>query len=117
MGRLPNISGPTVDLPPMDTKEKKFSGRARLYIGNLTSDVTEDEIKQLFAPYGETSELFINAEKMFAFIRLVSRFQIYAFFHFWIIDMMNELPSDLHDVTFAALILLKFVYEITSVEC
>jgi RNA recognition motif-containing protein len=38
----------------------------------LTSDVTEDEITQLFQPYGETAELFVNKEKNFAFIRLVS---------------------------------------------
>jgi hypothetical protein len=43
-----------------------------LYIGNLTNDVTEDEITQLFQPYGETAELFVNKEKNFAFIRLVS---------------------------------------------
>jgi RNA recognition motif-containing protein len=42
-----------------------------LYIGNLTNDVTEDEITQLFQPYGETAELFVNKEKNFAFIRLV----------------------------------------------
>ena len=27
--------GPTVDLPPLDMTEKKFSGRARIYIGSL----------------------------------------------------------------------------------
>lgn len=68
--RIATISGPTIELPPIDSKEKKFSGRCRLYIGNLTSDVTEEEIQQLFSPYGETSELFINSEKMFAFIRM-----------------------------------------------
>lgn len=55
-------------------REKKFTGRCRLYIGNLTSDVTEDEITQLFQPYGETAELFVNKEKNFAFIRLVSNY-------------------------------------------
>lgn len=69
---MATISGPTIELPPQDTKEKKFSGRCRLYIGNLANDVTEEEIKQLFAPFGETSEIFINSEKMFAFVRVVS---------------------------------------------
>lgn len=69
--RIATISGPTIELPPIDTKEKKFSGRSRLYIGNLTNDVTSEELQQLFAPFGETSEMFISAEKNFAFIRLV----------------------------------------------
>ncbi|GFG40361.1 hypothetical protein Cfor_00558 [Coptotermes formosanus] len=68
--RLAGLSAPTHDLPPQDTREKKFTGRCRLYIGNLTNDVTEDEITQLFQPYGETAELFVNKEKNFAFIRL-----------------------------------------------
>lgn len=65
------IGGPTHDLPPQDTSEKKFSGRNRLYIGNLTADVTEEELQKMFAPYGETTEHFINKEKNFAFLRLV----------------------------------------------
>ncbi|XP_075227873.1 uncharacterized protein LOC142328189 isoform X2 [Lycorma delicatula] len=68
--KLMAISGPTVDLAPQDVKEKKFTGRCRLYIGNLNNDVTEEEINALFQPFGETSETFVNKEKNFAFIRL-----------------------------------------------
>lgn len=68
--KLLGISGPTIDLPVSDTKEKKFAGRCRLYIGNLASETTEDEINQIFAKYGETSELFYNKDKAFAFIRM-----------------------------------------------
>nr|CAD7398812.1 unnamed protein product [Timema poppensis] len=68
--RLAALAAPTHDLPPQDVSEKKFSGRCRLYIGNLTNDVTEEEMQQLFSPYGETSELFVNKEKNFAFIRM-----------------------------------------------
>uniref|UniRef100_A0A1B6DWX5 RRM domain-containing protein n=1 Tax=Clastoptera arizonana TaxID=38151 RepID=A0A1B6DWX5_9HEMI len=68
--KLLNISGPSVDLPPFDTKEKKFAGHCRLYIGNLTNDVSEEEINGLFSTYGETAEVFINKEKNFAFIRM-----------------------------------------------
>lgn len=71
MERIMGISGPTHDLPPQETTEKKFSGRNRLYIGNLTNDVTEDEIQQMFQQYGEISELFVNKEKNFAFLRMV----------------------------------------------
>lgn len=68
--KLKNLSGPTHDLPELQLEEMKFSGRNRLYIGNLTSDVTEEELKELFSPYGEISEAFINAEKNFAFLKI-----------------------------------------------
>ncbi|XP_043587160.1 hrp65 protein-like isoform X1 [Bombus pyrosoma] len=70
MERIMAISGPTHDLPPPETTEKKFSGRNRLYIGNLSNDVTEEEIQQIFQQYGEISELFVNKEKNFAFLRM-----------------------------------------------
>lgn len=68
--KLKNLSGPTHDLPELNVEEVKFSGRNRLYVGNLTSDVTEDELKQMFEPYGEISETFINTEKNFAFLKI-----------------------------------------------
>ena len=68
--RITQLSGPTFDLPPLDTEEKKFSGRGRLYIGNIAVETTEEEINALFKAYGETSELFLNKEKNFGFIRL-----------------------------------------------
>ncbi|GAB1860667.1 Hrp65 protein [Camponotus japonicus] len=70
MERVMAIGGPTHELPPQDTTEKKFSGRNRLYIGNLTNDVTEEEIQTMFQKYGEISELFVNKEKNFAFLRM-----------------------------------------------
>lgn len=68
LGRL--FCGPTFDLPPIDTLEKKFAGRARLYVGNIASEITEDELNELFKKFGETHELFYNKEKNFAFIRV-----------------------------------------------
>lgn len=70
--KLKDLVGPLIDLPPLDQSEVKFNGRSRLYIGNLTGDVTEEEIQALFAPYGETAELFVNKEKNFGFIKVVS---------------------------------------------
>ncbi|CAB0032784.1 unnamed protein product [Trichogramma brassicae] len=70
MERIMSISGPTHDLPPQDIEEKKFNSRSRLYVGNLTNDITEDELHQMFAPYGETTELFLNKEKNFAFLKV-----------------------------------------------
>lgn len=78
--KLLNIAGPTVDLPTLDVKEKKFAGHCRLYIGNLTNDVTDEEINVLFSPYGETAEVFVNKEKNFAFIRMVSFKHIYLLY-------------------------------------
>ncbi|XP_034456748.1 splicing factor, proline- and glutamine-rich isoform X1 [Hippoglossus hippoglossus] len=53
--------------------EKTYTQRCRLFIGNLPSDITEEQFKKLFAKYGEPSEVFINKGKGFGFIRLESR--------------------------------------------
>lgn len=68
MDKLKQLQGPTYELPPLEATEKKFCGRSRLYVGNIAADVSEDDIKDLFNKYGETSELFINKDKFFAFI-------------------------------------------------
>jgi proline- and glutamine-rich splicing factor len=57
-------------LPELLNEEVRFSGRNRLYVGNLTSDITEDELKDMFSPYGEIAEAFINTEKNFAFLKI-----------------------------------------------
>ncbi|XP_025097461.1 paraspeckle component 1-like isoform X3 [Pomacea canaliculata] len=51
-------------------EEKKFTGRCRLFVGNLTPDVTEDDFKKMFEPYGEISEVYVNTGRGFGFIRL-----------------------------------------------
>ncbi|KMQ83677.1 hrp65 protein [Lasius niger] len=70
MKRVIAIDGPTHELPPQDTIEKKFRGRSRLYIRNLTNNVSEEEIQTMFQKYGEISELFVNKEKNIAFFRM-----------------------------------------------
>lgn len=50
--------------------EKKFSGRCRLFVANMSNGTTEDELRALFAEFGETGELYINKDKGFGFIRL-----------------------------------------------
>lgn len=52
--------------------EKKFTGRCRLFVGNLTPDVTEEEFRKMFEAYGEISEVYVNTSRGFGFIRLVS---------------------------------------------
>ncbi|XP_030202869.1 splicing factor, proline- and glutamine-rich [Gadus morhua] len=53
--------------------EKTYTQRCRLFIGNLPNDISDEEFKKLFAKYGEPSEVFINKNKGFGFIRLESR--------------------------------------------
>ena len=52
-------------------KERKFTGRCRLFVGNLVS-CDEEELSTMFKKYGEVAETFVNKEKGFGFIRLVS---------------------------------------------
>lgn len=63
--------GPLIELPTIEQPEVKFNGRSRLYIGNLCNDVTEEELLDLFGQFGETSELFLNKDKNFGFIKMV----------------------------------------------
>lgn len=53
--------------------EKTFTQRSRLFVGNLPAGVTEDDLEKLFAKYGKASEVFINKERGFGFIRLETR--------------------------------------------
>ena len=73
--RLQTVQGPTTDLPNLDTKGIKFSGRSRLYIGNLSNDVTEENLKEMLAVYGEVGEVFYNREKKFAFLRMATKYE------------------------------------------
>ncbi|XP_071819429.1 uncharacterized protein [Apostichopus japonicus] len=61
------------DLMTEKKTEKKFTGRCRLFIGNLPNETTDDEFKKLFAKFGEINEVFLNKQKMFGFIRLDTR--------------------------------------------
>lgn len=71
--KLASLSSPTADLPIRSFKETKFSGRSRLYVGNLGNDIVEQDLKEHFSTYGEIAEVFLNKEKGFAFVRLVSK--------------------------------------------
>ncbi|XP_077977854.1 non-POU domain-containing octamer-binding protein-like isoform X2 [Glandiceps talaboti] len=53
--------------------EKKFTQRCRLFVGNLTNDTSEDDFKQMFTKYGDVSEVYLNKERGFGFIRLDTR--------------------------------------------
>lgn len=53
-------------------KERKFTGRCRLFVGNL-ANTDEPELKGMFEQFGEVAEVFVNKEKGFGFIRLDTR--------------------------------------------
>ena len=72
MEKLASLSNSTADLPVRSFTETKFSGRSRLYVGNLGNDIVEQDLKEHFSTYGEIAEVFLNKEKGFAFVRLVS---------------------------------------------
>lgn len=53
--------------------EKTYTQRCRLFVGNLPTDISDDEFKKLFSKYGEAGEVFINKSKGFGFIKLETR--------------------------------------------
>ncbi|XP_073469571.1 paraspeckle component 1 isoform X1 [Aquarana catesbeiana] len=66
--------GVTIDIKSfLKPGEKSYTQRCRLFVGNLPTDITENEFKKLFDKYGEPSEVFINRDRGFGFIRLESR--------------------------------------------
>ncbi|CAF1287769.1 unnamed protein product [Adineta steineri] len=54
-------------------KRAMQGGRCRLFIGNVPSDLTQDEFQLLFGKYGELVEYFVNPSRGFGFIKLGSR--------------------------------------------
>nr|XP_015827700.2 non-POU domain-containing octamer-binding protein [Nothobranchius furzeri] len=53
--------------------EKTFTQRSRLFVGNLPTGITEEELEKMFAKYGKAGEVFVNKERGFGFIRLETR--------------------------------------------
>ncbi len=78
--KLATLSNSTAELQIRSFTETKFSGRSRLYVGNLGNDIVEQDLKEHFSAYGEIAEVFLNKEKGFAFVRLVSALFIYFYF-------------------------------------
>ncbi|XP_042220956.1 hrp65 protein-like [Homarus americanus] len=62
------LSGPQLDLPPLDTTEKKFNASSRLFVGNLPRDIPYEELKEIFSQYGELGQVYFNKDGAYAFI-------------------------------------------------
>ena len=52
--------------------EKKGSVKCRLFVGNISRDTSEAEVKDMFSVYGEVCEVFVPRDKSFGFVRMVS---------------------------------------------
>jgi hypothetical protein len=63
----------TSNLMSSSQNEKKFTGRCRLFVGNLPNDVNEADFKELFVKFGEVGECFVNNQRNFAFVKLDTR--------------------------------------------
>lgn len=49
-----------------------YTGRCRLFFGNILPSLTEADFLKMLKPYGETEDMFLNAKKGFGFVKLVS---------------------------------------------
>lgn len=59
-------------------------GRCRLFIGNIPTDLTQEEFLLLFNKYGELVEFFVNPARGFGFVKLVNfskKIKIYFTFY------------------------------------
>ncbi|CAL4151039.1 unnamed protein product, partial [Meganyctiphanes norvegica] len=68
--KLKEISENLYDLEPRVETQRKFSNQARLWVGNIHSTTTEEELKELFNPYGEFDEFYFDKNKGFGFVRM-----------------------------------------------
>ena len=71
-----STSSKTYVNPVTGKTERKFSNRCRLFVGNIT-DMSEEEFKKMFEKYGEYTEAYVNKEKAFGFIKMVSFFAVF----------------------------------------
>lgn len=66
----------TIELPTIETKldpNKKFSGRCRLFVGNLPHNTTEDKVKRIFERFGEVGEVYLGPKSAFGFVKMDTR--------------------------------------------
>ncbi|KAG9509237.1 Hrp65 protein, partial [Fragariocoptes setiger] len=76
-GAIKFIPGaPTVDLQQIlgtegtESVQKKFTGRCRLFVGNLPNNITEKALREMFEPFGEIGEVFLGPKNAFAFVKM-----------------------------------------------
>lgn len=65
---------------PENINQVKFSGRCRLFVGNIPKELKEAEFKKMFDDHGEVGEAFVS-EKGFGFVTMVSYFMFEKIFY------------------------------------
>lgn len=60
------------DIEVIEPTKKKYTGRCRLFVGNLPLEMKEPELRKIFEEFGEVAECF-SSGKGFAFIRMDTR--------------------------------------------
>ncbi|GBN12706.1 hypothetical protein AVEN_38603-1 [Araneus ventricosus] len=69
--KLEIMSGPTTNLVSKEgVSAKKFTGRCRLFVGNLPTNISDDDFRKLFEPFGEVAEVYLNKPKGYGFVKL-----------------------------------------------
>jgi len=61
-----------------------------LFIGNIPSDLTQEEFQSFFGKYGELIEYYVNPSRGFGFVKLVCLFHLNKkkqFLFFWEINL------------------------------
>ncbi|KAG1659636.1 Non-POU domain-containing octamer-binding protein [Nymphon striatum] len=55
------------------TKKPGAGGRSRLFIGNITEDTKEEQLREVLEKYGKITELYVNAKRGFAFVKFETK--------------------------------------------
>ena len=72
VGSSPSYPPSNQATPDSLPKEKKYSVKARLFVGNLPKDTKQEQVREMFEVFGEVKEVFVQKEKSFGFVRMVS---------------------------------------------
>lgn len=71
--------GPQGQVPmPPPQPVKRSGARCRLFVGNLGTNMTDEEFRTMFGAFGELVEVFLHAQKGFGFIKYEQRQQAEA---------------------------------------
>ena len=92
--RLKQLAGPLIDLPPREEAVRKFSNHCRLWVGNLPLDIKEDDVRELFKPFGEYDEVYFDKNKGFAFVRMVSVWEEFLFYSDTVFERYVDTTSE-----------------------
>ena len=65
------------DKNEQDDQGKKFTTQSRLFVGNLSADTNEEDLVTIFSKYSVAPDVFLDKQKMYAFVRLVRSYSIF----------------------------------------